>query len=42
MTRSNLFGLVVKDLEIKRTALINLKARIKERIEVLGIDLEDI
>ena len=41
MIRSNLFGLIVKDLEIERIAFRNLKARIKERVEVLGLHLED-
>ena len=42
MTRVNPSRLVVKDLEIERIALRNLRVRIKERVEVLGVDLEDI
>ena len=42
MTRNTLLGLVVEDLEIKRIAFRNLRARTSERVEVLGLDLEDI
>ena len=42
MTRSNLSGLVAKDLEIKWTALRNLRARIRQRAEELGLDLDNI
>ena len=42
MSRSNPSGLVAKDPKIERIALRNLKARIKERVKVLGLDLKDI
>ena len=42
MTRSNPFRLVVKDPEIKRTTLKNLRARIRERAEMLGLYLKDV
>ena len=42
MIRSNLFELVTKDLEIEITTFRNLKARITENTEMLGLDLEDI
>ena len=42
MTRSNLFGLVVEDPKIEGMGLRNLKARIREREKVLGLDLKDI
>ena len=42
MTRSNPFSLVVEDLEIERTALRNLRVRIRQRAEELGLDLDDI
>ena len=42
MTRSNPFELFVKDLEIEQIALQNLIARIKQRVEELGVELEDV
>ena len=42
MTRSNPFGLVAKDPKIERTALRNLKTKIKETTKVLELDVEDI
>ena len=42
ITRSNPFGLVVEDPKIKRIALRNLRARIRERAKALGLDLKDI
>ena len=42
MTRNNPYELFVEDLEIERIALQNLRVRIRQRAEELGIDLEDI
>ena len=41
MTRSNPSSLVATDPEIKRIALRNLRARIKQEAEGLELDLED-
>ena len=41
MTRSNLFELFAKDSKIEWIGLQNLRARIKQRVEVLGLDLKD-
>ena len=42
MTKSNLSGLVAEDPEIKRITVKNLNVRIKEKVEALGLDLEDV
>ena len=42
MTRSNPFELFAEDLEIEWIAFWNLKVRIKQRVEKLGVKLEDI
>ena len=41
MTKSNLSKLFARDLEIECIALWNLKVRIKQRVEELGVDLKD-
>ena len=41
MTRSNPSGLVVEDPEIERIALRNLRARIRQRVKELGLDLDE-
>ena len=41
MTRNNPFEVIARDLEIKRIALQNLKARIRQRAKILGVDLKD-
>ena len=42
MTKSNLSELLVGDLEIKRVTFQNLRARIRQRVEELGVELEDV
>ena len=42
MTRSNPSGLVAEDPEIERTTLRNLRVKIRQRAEELGLDLDNI
>ena len=41
MTRSNLSKLFTNDPEIEQTVICNLRIRIKQRVDMLGLDLED-
>ena len=41
MTRSNPFKFFAEDIEIERITLQNLRTEIRERVEALGLDLED-
>ena len=41
MTRSNPFELFADSLEIERITFRNLKVRIRQRVEELGMDLKD-
>ena len=41
MTRSNLFELFIEDLEMERITFHKLRAWIRQRVEVLGLDLKD-
>ena len=40
MTRNNLFGLVVGDLEIERTTLRNLRVKIEQKAEELELEFK--
>ena len=40
MTWNNSFELVVKDLEIERTTIHNLRVRLRKRAEKLKLELE--
>ena len=42
MTRRNLSELLAKDPKIERIALQNLRARIRQRVKELGVELEDV
>ena len=42
MTRSNLSELFTEDPKIKQTILQNLKVRIRQSAEELGVKLEDV
>ena len=42
MTRSNPSKLFVEDPKIEWIALWNLRARIRQRVEELGVELEDV
>ena len=42
MTSSNSLEFFVEDLEIERIALYNLKAGIRQKEEMLGLDLEKV
>ena len=42
MTKSNPFESCVEDLKIERTTLHNLSARIRQRAEVLSLNLENV
>ena len=42
MIRSNPSSLVAEDPDIERTAPGNLRVRIRQRVEELGLDLDDI
>ena len=42
MTRSNPFGLVAVDPKIERTTLRNLRAKIRQQAEELGLNLDDV